>query len=301
MNVPIHLTLVGATPDSARTAFAAVRAEVERLEGVLSDYRPNSNVARLNRRETDVLAPETRLLLDRAQRVCHESGGAFDVSLRRLKELWGFGGGRTPQVPDSAAVRALIAHHGCDVYTLVPDGRLRWNDAQAEIDLGGIAQGFICERIAAILEARDIHHFLVDVSGDIVTAGQRAGGGPWRIGVQDPRLPDSLLATVVLDARAVTTSGDYEQFFEVSGTRYHHIFDPATGWPAPGVQSATVVADDPVAADCYAKVAFVLGPERGLAFLESRPDLRGVIVSEPAPGRRAVQWTHDLAPAHQVR
>jgi thiamine biosynthesis lipoprotein len=159
----------------------------------------------------------------------------------------------------------------------------------------------VCERIAALLQARGIHHFLLDVSGDIVTAGQRAGGGAWRIGVQDPRRPDSLLATVALDARAVTTSGDYEQFFEVAGTRYHHIFDPATGWPARGVQSATVIADDPVAADCYAKVVFVLGPERGLAFLESRPDLRGVLVSEPMPGRRAVHWTHDLVPAHQAR
>jgi len=184
---------------------------------------------------------------------------------------------------------------------LSPEGHLRWNDAVAELDLGGIAQGFVCERIADLLQARGIHRFLVDVSGDIVTAGRRADGGPWRIGIQDPRRPDSLLATVVLDARAVTTSGDYEQFFEATGVRYHHIFDPATGWPVRGMQSATVVADDPVAADCYAKVVFVLGPDRGLAFLESRPDLRGVLVSESAPGRRSVQWTHDLAPASQAR
>ena len=297
MSVPIQVTVVGVPPDSARAAFAAVRAEVERLEALLSDYRPESNVARLNRRETDALAPETRLLLQRAQQVCGESGGAFDVTLRRLKELWGFGGGRTPQVPDSAAVRAVMAHHGCDAYTLTPDGRLQWNDPEAEIDLGGIAQGYVAECIAVLLHGRGITRFLVDVSGDITTAGTRADGGAWRVGIQDPRRPDSLLATLALDVRAVTTSGDYEQFFLANGTRYHHIFDPATGWPARGVQSVTIVTDDPVAADCYAKVVFVLGPERGLAFLEARPDLRGVLVSESEPGRRAVQWTHDLAPS----
>jgi len=240
-------------------------------------------------------------LLTRAQQVCRESGGAFDVSLRRLKELWGFGGGRTPHVPDSTAVRAVVAHHGCEVYTLTADGRLQWNDPVAEIDLGGIAQGYVCQCIAGLLQSRGMTRFLVDVSGDITTAGRRADGGAWRVGIQDPRRPDSLLATLALDAPAVTTSGDYEQFFEADGRRYHHIFDPASGWPARGVQSATIVADDPVAADCYAKVVFVLGPERGLAFLDARPALRGVLVSEPEPGRRAVQWSRDLAPAAAAR
>jgi thiamine biosynthesis lipoprotein len=264
---------------------------------VLSDYRPASNVSRLNRRETDVLEPETRLLLERAQRICRESDGAFDVGLRRLKELWGFGGGRTPAVPDSTAIAALIAHAGCDVFTITGAGRLQWNDAVAEIDLGGIAQGYVCERIAALLRARGIDRFLVDVSGDLVAGGERAGGGAWRIGIQDPRRPDSLLATLTIDSGAVTTSGDYEQFFEAGGRRFHHVFDPRTGWPAERVQSVTVVTPDPVAADAYAKVVFVLGPERGFAFLESRPELRGVIVSANADGGRHVQWTHDLAPA----
>jgi thiamine biosynthesis lipoprotein len=297
MDSSVQLTLAGVPEARARAAAAAARAEVERLESILSDYRPASNVALLNRRATDRPAPETRLLLERAQRVCRASGGAFDVSLRPVKQLWGFGTGLTMHVPDSSAVRAALHHVGCEVYTLMPDGRLVWNDAEAMLDLGGIAQGYVAQCVADTLRGRGVRDFLIDISGDLVAGGERPGGGPWRIGVQHPRRPDSLLARLRLDAAAVTTSGDYEQFFESGGRRYHHVFDPATGRPVDnGVVSVTVLSDDAVDADCYTKVIFVLGPERGLELLEARPDLRGLVVSEPRPGRLEVRWSDGLAP-----
>ena len=125
-------------------------------------------------------------------------------------------------------------------------------------------------------------------------SGRRPDGRPWRVGVQHPRRPDSLLARLDLDVAAVTTSGDYEQFFESGGRRYHHIFDPATGWPARPLVSVTVLSDDPVAADCYATAVFVLGPERGLAFLERRTDLRGLLVSESPDGKLSLLWSHGM-------
>jgi thiamine biosynthesis lipoprotein len=295
MESVVQMTLVAASDDAANEGVALARREVARLESVLSDYRPESNVGRINRRETDVPAPETRVVLERARTVCRESGGAFDVTTRPVKRLWGFGTGGTPHVPDSAQVRAALAHVGCDTWSLTPEGRFVWHDDRAEIDLGGIAQGYVAGVVAESLQALGLHDFLIDVSGDIVCGGRRADGRAWRIGVQHPRRPDSLLTRFDLDVAAVTTSGDYEQFFVDSGRRYHHIFDPATGWPASRVVSATVLADDPVAADCYAKVVFVLGPERGLAFLDARPDLRGLLVTEPEPGRVVVHWSDDLA------
>jgi thiamine biosynthesis lipoprotein len=294
MDSMVQTTLVCTGADSAQRGFAAVRREVARLEGILSDYRSDSNVGQLNRRMTSVLAPETRFLLERAQEVCRESGGAFDVSVRPLKRLWGFGTGGTLRVPHSSEVDSVRAHVGCDVFTIGTDGRLVWNDDRAEIDLGGIAQGYVARCVADTLRSMGLGRFLIDISGDLVASGTRAGGGPWRVGIQHPRRPDSLIARLQLDVGAITTSGDYEQYFERDGVRYHHVIDPKTGMPARGMVSASVLAEDPVAADCYTKVVFVLGPERGLEFLAARPDLRGIVITMAPNGTAAVRTSDGL-------
>jgi len=284
MGAAAEITVLSDSEPGARAALAAARREIERLDSLLSDYRPTSNVGRLNDRRTRALAPETAKLLARAQEVCRETGGAFDVSLGPVKRLWGFGENATPHVPDSLALRGLLAHVGCEVYALQPDGTLEWRDDQARIDLGGIAQGFAAACVAETLRARGIVDFLVNLSGDIVVGGERAGGGRWRIGVQHPRRPDTLLVTLPTRWRAVTTAGDYEQSFIENGVRYHHIFDPTTGAPARGTVSVSVFADDPVAADCYDTALFVLGVERGLAFLAAHPHVQALFVTETASG-----------------
>jgi thiamine biosynthesis lipoprotein len=295
MSSTVEVTVVSDSPRRALAALRAVRAEVERLESILSDFRPESNVGRLNRRDTDVLQPETRLLLERAQQVCRATGGAFDPCLRPIKQLWGFGSGLEMHVPDSSAVREALRHVGCDVYEITPQGRLAWRDPHAEIDLGGIAQGFVAGCAADTLRARGIESFLINISGDITAGGRRPDGTPWRIGIQHPRAPDSLVARLDLDVAAVTTSGDYEQYFVAGGKRYHHIFDPATGRPADnGIVSVTVLAEDPVAADCWTKVVFVLGPERGMELLRERADLRGLVITENEPGKLQLHWSDGL-------
>ena len=295
MDSVVEITLVTSSDDSARAGFAAARREIERLEAILSDYRPESNVGRLNRRATDQLEPETRVLLERAIEVCRETDGAFDVTTRPIKRLWGFGTGGTPHVPDNAAVDRLLPHVGCDRFAILPDGRFAWRDSLSEIDLGGIAQGYVAGCVADTLRALGLRDFLIDVSGDLVASGHREGGGRWRVGLQNPRRPDSLFARVALDVAAVTTSGDYEQFFVRDAVRYHHIFDPRTGWPARGVASVSVFSDDPIAADCYATAVFVLGPERGLELLRRREDLRGAIVTETPDGKLHVVWDEEPA------
>ena len=297
MDSSVEVTLVCASKRQADGALQALKAEVDRLESVLSDYRPESNVSRLNRRQTDVPAPEARLLLQRAHDVCHQTGGAFDVSVGPIKRLWGFGTGGSPHVPHPDSIRTLLLHVGCDVYALAPDGRLQWRDAAARIDLGGIAQGYVASCMADTLRARGISSFLIDVSGDIVADGRRPDGGPWRIGIQHPRRSDSLLARLPLTTAAVTTSGDYEQYFMTGGVRYHHLFDPATGYPARGAASATVFSDDPVAADCFATALFVLGPERGLQFLADRTDLAALFVLERPDGGVQMRASSALAAA----
>lgn len=288
MHAALEITVVSEDEGRAQAAFYAARREVERLESLLSDYRPQSDVSRLNRRERFALSPEARLLLRRAQEVCRETDGAFDISLLPIKRLWRFGGEQTPRVPPADSLAALLSHVGCEVYELAEDGTFRWRDGQAEIDLGGIAQGYVAGCVADTLRALGIERFLINVSGDVFVGGERPGGGPWRVGIQHPRAVDSLLATTPMHWPAVTTSGDYEQFFVADGVRFHHIFDPATGRPARRVASVSVFARQALDADCYATALFVLGPERGLPLLEGHADLEGLFVRDTGDGVQVI-------------
>lgn len=291
MDSVVEISVAVTTADSARAAFAIARREVERLDAVLSDYRPDSNVGRLNARATDHLEPETRELLERSQVLCRETGGGFDACMRPIKRLWGFGTGGTPHVPDSLAIAAALAHTGCEVYSILPDGRFVWRDSLAQMDFGGIAQGFVGRVVRDSLRAHGFDRVLINISGDVVASGGRRGGKPWRVGIQHPRRPDSLLTAVNLAWSAVTTSGDYEQYFDVNGVHYHHIFDPHTGRPARGLVSVTVFCDDPVLADCMTKAVFTLGPTDGLAWLNERDDLRGMLVQLRPDGGLQVTWS----------
>ena len=146
------------------------------------------------------------------------------------------------------------------------------------LDLGAIAKGWAIDRATEKIMSHGIRNAIIDAGGDLRIIGGRPGKGFWRIGVQHPREPGSLLATFDLRDTAIVTSGDYERFFIADGVRYHHILDPATGQPARDCQSVTVLAATAAEADACATAAFVLGPEKGLAFLRSRPGVRGFIV-----------------------
>jgi thiamine biosynthesis lipoprotein len=294
MSSYVELTVVLDAGGDFPAALQAVRDEVRRLESVLSDYDPESNVGRLNRRATTRLAPETRQLLERAQQVCHETAGAFDVSMRPIKHLWGFGEDADPAVPAQQDIDRLLRHVGCDVYRIDTDSQLTWNDAEAAIDLGGIAQGLVAQRVAEVLRQHGFARFLINISGDIVVGGTRPDGRAWRIGVQHPRDPQDLLARLSLQHPALTTSGDYEQAFFVGDRRYHHIFDPATGAPARRSVSVSVFCDDPIDADCYATAVFVMGPEHGLRFLEAKPGFEGLITWQDDSGTLHVEQTSGL-------
>jgi thiamine biosynthesis lipoprotein len=151
-------------------------------------------------------------------------------------------------------------------------------DSGMKMGLGGIAQGYIADRVAGMLRSHGFTSFVIDVSGDLRVDG-RIGGRPWRVGIQDPRRREQVIATLPLaDGISVVTSGDYERYFELDGRRYHHILDPATGYPAMGCRSVTVASTDTGIADALATGLFVLGPERGLALAEQLPDVEVLIV-----------------------
>ncbi len=266
-------------PDAARfeesvsQAFAAMDA----IEKLMSPHLPESEISRISTATEPVkLSAETMEVLRLANRISTRSGGAFDASLGRLINLWGFAEG-DPQLPTESAIKQALSGTGPGSFKLA-ENKLEKVPTHLAIDLGGVAKGYAIDRAVSILSAAGVKHASVNAGGDMRLIGDRAGV-PWRIGIQHPRLDGEILAKIDIANRAVVTSGDYERFFETDGIRYHHILDPRSGYPARLCQAVTVVAEQAAEADALATAVFVLGPERGMELLTSLQEVEGLIVA----------------------
>ena len=250
-------------------------AEMRRLEGELSIYRPDSQLSRLNAASGSQVpvGQALRALLGLGRYYGELSRGAFDVTVGPLVRLWGFSGGKTPVgVPGAADIAAAQARVG---YAGIVTNGLQAGLAQPGmvVDLGGIAKGFAADECCRELQQMGGHNFMVNLGGNLRCFGAPRPGGAWRIGVRDPFHRDQILGTLVLtDGQAVASSGNYERYVTIAGHRYAHIIDPRTGWPVEGMAGTTVIAPSATAADALSTTMFVLGIPEGCAVLK---DLRG--------------------------
>lgn len=299
MGTPFGLTIAGDVPlAQARAAADAAFSEVARIEARMSEWRPDSEIGRINAAAGApvVVSGETRALLKRSLALAEASGGAFDPTWAALRGIWRFGGDdERPKLPLKSDLEAALAR--VDHRKVHVDGEAVRLEAGMALGLGGIAKGYAIDRAAAALRARGIERFIVDGGGDLYVAGRKPGGQPWTIGVRHPREPGLLAELPVTDA-AIVSSGDYERFFELGGRRYHHIIDLRTGMPADRSVAVTVRAAEATLADALATAIFVLGPTEGLA-LAARfegvdaavlaPD--GAIYASPGlKGRLPARW-----------
>jgi thiamine biosynthesis lipoprotein len=284
MGSEVHLTAWTDDQSRALRAFEQAFDEFDRLDRLLSVWKPGSDVLRLNAEagHTPVqVSPETLEVLHIARQVSEWTGGKFDVTFGALSGLWKFDQDQDDQLPRPADVRARLP----DVdFTAV-----ELNDARGtaylsrpgvRVHFGGIGKGYAVDRAAAILRADGISDFLIQAGGDLYASGTR-GDRSWRAGIRDPRGPvDRIFAAMNLHDETFSTSGDYERYFIRDGRRYHHILDPDEGVPARGCRSVTIVARQGILADALSTGVFVLGPQAGMALIERLPDVEGVIVSE---------------------
>jgi thiamine biosynthesis lipoprotein len=269
-------------------AVDAAFAEMNRLDHLFSSYRPDSEISQLSRSPGGgKVSADTAAVLALGLEVAHRSGGAFDLTLGRLKSLWGIDGDN-PAVPGRQAIQDALV--GVGPGALILDGRqLTKRAAQLQIDLGGIAKGYAVDRAIAVLREHGITSAAVNAGGDMFLLGQRSGR-PWRIGIQHPRQKDAVLETVQVRDLAVVTSGDYERFFEQDGQHYHHIFDPQSGFPARGCQSVTIIADSVALGDALATAVFVMGPQAGLRLLDQYPGTEALIVAADGSLHASPGW-----------
>jgi thiamine biosynthesis lipoprotein len=267
----------------ADEAFAAVFAEFDRLDALLSVWKPGSDVLRLNAaagKAPVAVSGETLEILEAAQRVSAWTDGKFDVTFGALSEVWKFDHDQDNRVPsaEEIAARALLVDHR-SVIVDAESGTASLDSEGMRIHLGGIGKGYAVDRAVAMLRAYGMGDFMVQFGGDLYVSGQR-GDGPWRLGINDPRgAPNDSFATLEVRNATFSTSGDYERFFIAGGIRYHHLLDPDTGQPARGNRSVTIVAQSALMADALSTGVFILGPRDGMALVERLPETEAVIVS----------------------
>ena len=219
-------------------------------------------------------------MLRTARQVSEWTGGKFDVTFGALSDVWKFDHDQDNRVPAPAEIAARLPL--IDYRAVVIDEAARTVFVARpgmRVHVGGIGKGYAVDRAVAILRARGVRDFMVQAGGDLYVAGQ-PGDDPWRLGINDPRgAPNESFATIELRDSTFSTSGDYERSFIQDGQRYHHMLDPATGQPARGAVSVTIVAASATIADGLSTGVFIMGPEAGMALVERLPDVEAVIVT----------------------
>ncbi len=259
----------------AHGALDAATAELARVERMLTRFSDTSDVGRVNRdaaRDAVVVSSETARVIQVGLDWAVTSDGAFDPLVGRIVALWDVTHRREP--PPEREVKRLAGRGFYRSVDLSPAGggvAVRLSDPEARVDLGGIAVGYGVDRAVQVLRDWGVRRGLVNVGGDIYAMGASEDGDPWRIGVRSASDPTRLVGEVALEDAAVTTSGDYFQYFEYAGRRYHHLMDPRSAAPVEARRhSVTVRADDCMTADAGATAAFVLG-DRAEGVLRRRP------------------------------
>ena len=278
MGTSIQVELWSDDRISGEQAIDSVMAEMHRIDRAMSPHKPDSELSRINRDAGAAAVPlseEMAGLIARAIDFSKLSGGAFDITFASVGCLYDYRLGVQP-------TREALEHARCAVgyqYLLLDrEARtLRFSRAGMRIDPGGFAKGLAVDNGAAILRRRGIRNAIVTAGGDSHVLGDRRGR-PWTIGIRDPRRAGEVVAVLPLEDVAMSTSGDYERYFERDGVRHHHIIDPATGRSPDSVRSVTLLGPDGLTTEGLSKSVFVLGLERGLQLVESVPGADAVVV-----------------------
>jgi thiamine biosynthesis lipoprotein len=267
--------------------------------GLFSTYTDHSQLSGINHLEPGrpmPLADEMVRVLAAANRIAARSGGAFDITVKPLVDLWGFGPGFTAgEVPDTARIAAALAETGMDRFMVDSATGTVLKLAPVTLDLSAIAKGFAVDDIADLLRGKGITNFLVEIGGEVHLSGTRPDGNSWQLGIEVPVPGESRLfqaLSVAHDAPGIATSGNYRNYFDHAGVRYSHTLDPHTGWPVThDLVSVTVIAGSAIEADAWATAMAVLGTEAGMK-LANELQLAVYFIVDGASGFRAL---HSIA------
>ncbi|RDV28175.1 FAD:protein FMN transferase [Alteromonas aestuariivivens] len=269
--------------DSARQgqqAIDTVFAEMERVNQLMSPYIDSSELSRVNRlaaNEDVVVSEEMFNLIRYANKISQQTGGAFDITFASVGFLYNY---RAAQRPDEQTINANLdainyRHLELDEH----NSSIRFRHPNVKIDLGGIAKGHAVDKAVDQLITMGIEHAMVTAGGDTRLLGDRLGR-PWMVGIRDPRNPDRQAVMLPLSDIAISTSGDYERYFEEEGQRYHHIISPKTGKSTYEVQSVSILGPSSTTNDALSTSVFVLGVQAGIDLINQIPEVEAIILDD---------------------
>ena len=255
----------------------------------MSTYLFDSEITQFNNHESTTsftVSNDFSLVVERALHWSKLTDGAFDITIVPLLYLWGFGPGQASELgdifPEEHAVQKRRTHVGYEKLT-TNKYYLQKKDPFIKIDLNAIAKGFGVDAVYSFLESIGMNNIMVEIGGEVRTKGKNRKNEPWMIAVETPDLESagskSISWALPLESKAMATSGDYRNYYEIDGIRYSHEIDPRTGYPAQtGVASATVVATNCMDADALATALIIMGPESGLQFIEKLDGVEAFLI-----------------------
>ncbi len=269
----------------AKKALSAALDEIARLEDVLSEWRPATEISRINAaagtNEAIAIGPDTYENMRVGMEISKLSGGAFDLSWAAMRDLYRFERGAEPRLPDAKLVkqkRALVDYRNIVFDPVARTVRLKKKGMA--LGTGGIAKGYALDRAAAIIEQAGFTNYLMFAGGQVQVHGSREGRA-WRVGIKHPRQLDRHIGAFEVHDGSIATAGDYEHAYVIDGKRLHHIIDPATGYPATRSASVTLIARSGIYADGLDNACFIIGPERCIAMLAKLPDAPQAVIIDP--------------------
>lgn len=280
---PFEMTVVAKDTVQANRYIDAAIAEVKRIENLISDWIPTTQISKVNQNagiQPIKVDREVYELVERAIKISKLTNGAFDISYASMDRIWKFDGSMKA-MPTEEAIKKSVAKVGYQNILLnEKEGTIFLKNEGMKLGLGGIGQGYIADKIKALLLSQGCQSGIVNVSGDIFAWGKQPDGKPWTVAIVNPMDKNKVFATFPLGDSAVETSGSYEKFVTFNGKRYSHIIDPRTGYPATGIVSVSVFAKTTEIADALATGIFVLGVEAGLDLVNQLKGIECIIVDD---------------------
>ena len=287
-----EVTVYSNDEKTAGKAIEGALDEMGRMDRIMSNYKKDSELSRLNRNAVKAPVPCSAELLDvieKSQYYSELSDGAFDITISPFVALWGFFDEKG-HIPPNKEIERLLPAVSYKNIIISKSGDSKkpstvfLKNTQTQIDLGAIGKGYAVDKALEIIKNFGIDNACVNLGGNIYVLGASAGKNTWKIGVQHPRNKDEILGYLELKNEATATSGDYERFFEIKGKRYSHIINPKTGMPVNGIIAVTIVAPTGTEVDALSTSAFVLGPEKGLKLIKKIPNADALIAYEKDGG-----------------
>lgn len=262
--------------------LAAGLAEICRLEALLTEFSDHSDTGRINSHAGQApvaVAPEVYQLVERCLHLSSLTQGAFDITAGALKGLYDFKRG-TATLPDRKKRAEALGRTGYRHLKLPGANQVFLDKQGARIGFGAIGKGYAADAVRKLWQGLGVSSGVVNASGDLTAWGNQADGRPWKIGIANPAQPEEVLLWLPVADTSVATSGNYEQYFDIDGTRYSHNIDPRTGWPARLLKSVTIVSPSAELSDALATAVTIMGISVGLDLVNQLPQVHAIIIDE---------------------